>query len=709
MRWQRPARWFVAIAGLGFAVALYVQTRERPVDDRPAIATPADPEASVQSGGGTDVRFRNGDVEFTIEHDGMRLYPDRTEYDKARFRVDDGTFLGADHVVVSGEGADGQPGEMKLTGSVMMDTSEGAAIRTGEATYVSSTGVAIMPGAVTFTRGRISGSGTGGEYHRSTGVFHVLADARIETRADASGGRVEASARSMTFNRAGLALLFDQDARIVHDRQHMAADRATLYLTENQDQFRVIELRGRAAVVPVEGHASTAPEMHARDIDLSFHEGTQMLERALLTGGASMVMVEGEGRRSIEAVEIALNMAADGRTVTHLDARDRVTVQTPPRPKQTARTITAASMVADGDERSGLTSATFRGGVRFVETAVATAGRKPGERVGTSGILTMKLAGQLDNVEAARFEENVRFVAGDIEGDADIGDYAASAGTLTLRPGRVPSKYPRVTSARVTVDARELIDVDLGTEDLHARGDVKTVNAAGSGAAPRGGLFNDRDAMYGFGAEFWYEGGERRARYRGTDSAPARVSQGDTVVIGLAIELVEQTQDLTARGRVDATFLAASGQTPSEAPRKYRVLSDTLEYREKARAATYSGAPVTLTGPDGVTRARTMVMTLAAEGRTIDRLDAKADVHLVLTQGREALADSLLYEAALGRYTLRGQPLVLRAEGDSPGTCSQSRGRVAHFTAGGGSPVFPPAENGLVERRDVSCTGTLQK
>lgn len=709
MRWQRAARWVVAIAGLGTAVALYVQTRERPADDRPTIATPADPEASVQSGRGTDVRFRNGDVQFTIEHDGMRLYPDRTEYDKARFRVDDGTFLGADRVAVSGEGADGQPGEMTLTGNVMMDTSEGASIRTADATYISSTGVAIMPGAVTFSRGRMSGSGTGGEYHRSTGVFHVLADARIETRADAAGGRVEASARSMTFNRAGLALLFDQDARIVHEQQHMTADRATLYLAEDQDQFRVIELRGRAAVVPVAGQSTAAPEMRARDIDLSFHEGTQTLERALLAGGSSLVMVEGEGRRSIEAAEIGLNTAADGRTVTHLEARDRVTVRTPPQPKQTARTITASTMVADGDEKNGLTSATFRGGVRFVETPAAAAGRQAVERVGTSGSLTMKLAGQLDNVEAAHFEQDVRFVDGDVEGDADIGDYAASAGTLTLRPARTPSKYPRVTSARVTVDARELIDVDLGTEDLHARGDVKTVNAADPKGSARGGLFNGRDAMYGFGTEFWYEGGARRARYRGTDQAPARVSQGETVVIGVSIDLAEETQDLTAQGRVDVTFLAASGQASSAAPQKYRVLSDTLDYREKARAATYTGAPVVLTSPDGVTRARTMVMTLAAEGRTLDRLDAKGEVHLVLTQGREALADSLLYEAAVGRYTLRGQPLVLRAEGDSPGTCSQSRGRVAHFTAGSGSPVFPPAENGLVERRDVSCTGPLQK
>jgi len=275
-----------------------------------------------------------------------------------------------------------------------------------------------------------------------------------------------------------------------------------------------------------------------------------------------------------------------------------------------------------------------------------------------------------------------------------------------------------VTSGRVAVDAREFIDVDLNTRNLHARGDVKTVNSGepgrgrGAGSGRPQGLFNASDVMYGFGSEFWYEGGER-ARYRGTAGTPARLTQGETMVVGQSIDLAQETQDLTAGGGVESTFLVANRETPNAAPQKYRVQADTLEYRNSARTASYAGSPVVLTAPDGVTRAQTMVLTLAPGSQTLDRLDARTDVHSVLPLGREARADSLLYEAATGRYTLRGlpgQPLVLRSEGNTPGSCSESRGLMVHFTIGGGPPVFPPEENrGPVTRREVPCAGPLQK
>ena len=183
--------------------------------------------------------------------------------------------------------------------------------------------------------------------------------------------------------------------------------------------------------------------------------------------------------------------------------------------------------------------------------------------------------------------------------------------------------------------------------------------------------------------------------------------------MGQSIDLAEATQDLTASGGVESTFLVTNRQTPAASPQKYRVQAETLEYRNSARTASYAGAPVVLTAPDGVTRARTMVMTLAAGSQTLERLDARTEVHSTLPLGREARADSLLYEAAIGRYTLRGlpgRPLVLRSEGDTPGSCSESRGLMVYFTIGGGPPVFPPEENrGPVTRREVPCDAALQK
>ncbi len=117
------------------------------------------------------------------------------------------------------------------------------------------------------------------------------------------------------------------------------------------------------------------------------------------------------------------------------------------------------------------------------------------------------------------------------------------------------------------------------------------------------------------------------------------------------------------------------------------MTAETLDYKDGERTATYSGvpsAPVVMTGTDGVTSAQQIVMTLAAETRSLARLDARGDVRLKLNEGREALADSLLYDASLERYTLRGQPVVLRAPGKDPELCSVSQSPRREFCDGRG-------------------------
>lgn len=717
MRWQRPVRWMVAVAGVSTAVMLYVQTRERPAVDRPPVATPADPEATVQSAEGTTIRYGSGgEIEFSISYNAVRQYADgRTVWDGAQLRIDDSTSMAAKLVESVGPVSDGMPAEIKAVGNVLIET-EGASIRGEQATYTRDTGVAILPGPVSFSHGRISGGGVGGEYHRDAGLFHVLADAKVTSQADEQGGMVEATARSMTFNRAGLILGLNENAQIAHEQQHMASDTASLHLSEDREQFKAIELRGQSSVTPVPGKDTAMPDMRARDIDLTFHEGTQTLDRARLAGSATMVLVEGGARQSIEADDIAMTMAPDGRTVTHLDAADQrtVTVRTPARPGQAARTVTAPKLVASGEETKGLTSAVFSGGARFEEIEPAAAGRAATMRIGTSQLLTLKLAGQIDAVEEAQFERNVRFEAGDVTGDADLGNYMASSGRLTLRPAqKTPALWPRVASGRVTVDAREFIDVDLDTQDLHARGDVKTVSAPAPESSPdrQGGLFNDREALLGFGAEFWYEQSRGGARYRGTAKTPARVTQGETDVMGQSIELADDTHDLTAKGSVESTFVSTSTGDKAGEKQTHRVVAETLEYRDSARTATYTGAPVTLTSPDNVIVAQTIVMAFGTDGRELERLDARSEVHVKFRDGREALADTLLYDAGRSRYTLRGQPLIMRTPGEKAGACSQSWARVAYFLSTGDSSLeFPDAENpGGVERRDVSCTGALRK
>jgi hypothetical protein len=428
---------------------------------------------------------------------------------------------------------------------------------------------------------------------------------------------------------------------------------------------------------------------------------------------------------------VMLTTAPDGKTVTHLEANDRVIVNTPAQNGAPQRTITAPSLLANGDDQQGLTSAQFTGGVRFVETTPGRGGRGGASRTGTSQVLNLKLKGQLDAIDEAEFQQNVRFEDGDVVGDADIGVYLASKGQLTLKPfPQNARRVPRVTDGSVTVDASELIDVDLDSNDLHARRDVKTVTTAQKGsdakkASP--GLFNDRDPVYGQAAEFWYASATKQAHYVGTAEARARVQQqpkaqaqtaaGDSSSVVAVDIVVANDQDLTAKGSVESIFFLTDDKSATPGtPTRYRVTAEALSYQDAARTATYTGAPVTMTSTDGTTSAQQLVLRLAAEGRSLERLDAAGDVHSKLASGRDAISDVLIYESAADRYTLRGAgglPVVLREPGDKPGTCSIVKGAVGYFTHSNQAPDFPIAENpGGVERTErtgADCTGELKR
>ncbi len=735
--WQRAVRMAVAVVGIGTAVTLYVMTRHRPVNPHANASATADPTATIQSGQGTTFRYKGGERQSTAEYSSARQYDDgRAGWTDFRLVMADGTDVRADLAETVGKAStDDLPNDLVLKGHVNFKTSESMLVTAEQIHWTNATGQATIPGPVTFARGRMSGTGTGAIYERDTGVFRVLADAHMITAAapGETSGHVDATAQTMTFNRAGNALLFENQARIVHDADVMSADRATLYLTPDHEQFRVIELRGSSRVQSAPGQTSSAPDMQAQDIDLAFYEGTQVLQRAVLNGQATMVMIDGASRRSISGAMVMLTTAPDGKTVTHLESTDRVVVNTPAQNGAPQRIITAPSLVATGDDQHGLTSAQFTGGVRFVETTPGPGGRGGTSRTGTSQALTLKLKGQLDAIDEAQFQQNVRFEDGDVIGDADIGIYLASKGQLTLKPfPQNARRVPRVTDGSVTVDASELIDVDLDSNNLHARRDVKTVTTSQKGSDAKKsspGLFNDQDPVYGQAAEFWYESASKQAHYVGTTTARARVQQqpkaqpsqkapanDGSSVVGVDI-VVANDEDLTAKGDVESVFFLTDEKSATPAtPTRYRVTAETLIYRDSARTATYTGAPVTMTSADGTTASQRLVLKLAAEERSLERLDATGDVHSKLASGRDAIVDVLIYESASDRYTLRGLngvPIVLREQADKPGSCSIVKGAVGYFTHADQTPTFPIAENpGSVERKEktgADCTGELKR
>ncbi|MEO8070510.1 MAG: hypothetical protein ABI652_03850, partial [Acidobacteriota bacterium] len=423
MRWPLVARTVIAAVGVGTAVALYTQTRSRPVPiDRPASAA-ATPGVTMQSGPGLEVQYASSaDSTSTVDRSRVE-YQSVARHDDGRvtytaFRAtlpQDGTKVAADTVEMKGKVPNSDlPSDWTLAGHVRWQRPGEMLIESASATYNDVAGIANIPGPMTFSRGTMAGTGVGGTYERSTGNFRVLAEAKVTMNAADGSGQVDATAQTMTFVRADRSMLFDQDAHISREAETLTADRATLYLSDDDQQFKSIELHGGGKVLPAAGKTSNLPEMKGDNISLVFYPDGKALQRAILGPKASMVTTDARGRRSIDANQISFNTAPDGKTLTRLEASEHVVVKTPPSDGVLERTISASTLVASGDDAHGLTAALFAGGADFVESVPATQGHPASKRSGTSQQLTLKLKGQLDAVEEARFQQDVKFRDGDM-------------------------------------------------------------------------------------------------------------------------------------------------------------------------------------------------------------------------------------------------------------------------------------------------------
>src|SRR5215467_14504148 len=76
MRWQRYARLFVALIGVGCAVALFVYSRKQRAPAPPPPQVAVDPTATVQGGAGRLVRHRGDEELGTIDYESTKSYAD---------------------------------------------------------------------------------------------------------------------------------------------------------------------------------------------------------------------------------------------------------------------------------------------------------------------------------------------------------------------------------------------------------------------------------------------------------------------------------------------------------------------------------------------------------------------------------------------------------------------------------------------------------
>jgi lipopolysaccharide export system protein LptA len=706
VRWQRWARVVVAAIGLGCAAAIYLLSRDAPAVPKLAEIPAVDAKVIVQSGPGLTDRFRSGNEWMQLSFESTATYDDgRTRFNKVHVVLpgDKGFETWADVVEEKGKAVQpDNPSQIDLMGHVRVVTPDGMEVLTDRASYDDIAKIVNVPGPLSFSKGRMSGEGEGATYDRGADVLSLLDRAHVVVAPDETGtGAADATSKSLTFPRTQHYMRLAQAARIVRDGDTLSGDTATLFLNDDETRLRRIELRKGAKVVPsAAGGPNRPPDMRADDIDLAFHDDGRTMSHATLVGRTvlAQLLMAGDasaGRRVINGARIDLDVAKDGKTLTRLDAGDRVVVQLQPPAGGLARTIHASTLVAQGNEKEGLKVARFDGkDVEFKEDRAAVAGKAAEGRTITSRTLVLTLNGQLDAITEAEFRQVVELKdANGSTASADWAHYTEETGQFDLRPAeQAPRKRPHAENDRLTVDA-DAVRLYTNSDRMDANGAVLTTSKAtpaGGRGATTSTLFDEHQPIHGSGATLAYNGSH--ATYTGAANRLAVVYQGDKRVSGDEVVLDTGTNDLTATGHVVTQLPVESAPAPGApagaAGNPQVVKAASLVYQDAQRTAVFTGAPATLTNPDGTTvDAKTIDVLFAVEGKSVERLVADGDVNARLTGGRRAVGQHLEYTAAGERYVLEGGPggAARAMLPQTSGGCTLYEGKRLTFARGDGS------------------------
>jgi lipopolysaccharide export system protein LptA len=678
MRWQKLARLAIALFVVGFVVVVVLAVRrpQRPPADGDGIQFTDKDVLSEIRGGLVEHNWGEG---YGLTADTRRVYPDgRVIHTKATLVLPDrggrSVTIHADELEVLV--ADSEVGTAKLRGNVRLLTDDGLDLQAAEATYDRAEGMLRIPGAVTFTRGRMSGTGVGATYDEQRDVVWLLDQARIVVAPDAKGeGGLESTSAAAGLARGDQYAVLTGGAHIVGPGRDLRADEITIRMTADNERVQALELRVNSHIT---GGTQAGDAMSARDIDLHYDEDGRALRQARLVDNAVVHLpAEGGGRRRVAGRTIDIDLAPDGTTVTALRAAEAVQLDLPREaPGGPERRISANLLDATGAEGAGLQAATFTGNVEYREI------QKGGTRLASAARLDVRTAPNLGAIQEADFRGNVRITdPPDLTAKAPRVLYHVARDRMDLSPGSDdPGPEPEVTDGRTTVKART-IDIALATRSMTAETDVQsTLQPRRRGEKPQGGdaarlpaMLKDDEEVFVTANRLVYDGTAEQATYTGN----ANLWQDtETRVQADVIELDEKGGNLTARTRVRTTMPMTEVDPKTKARRTSPAEGEAelFVYDDGKRMATYTTA-ARLVGAQGDLRAARIELFLAATSSDLERLEAYDSV--TIREGvRKAEGERLTYTTADEQYVLTGpvkSPVVIVENLSTECRKSQSR------------------------------------
>ncbi|MGE3343935.1 MAG: LptA/OstA family protein [Vicinamibacterales bacterium] len=714
MRWQTLVRIGLAAALVGVSVLLLLQWRgrEAPTSDGagPTAPLPSADVVSEDEAGTLTLTGIDGKPLYEIVYGRMRVYADQ----RLEFEDSTTTFSrdGVPHTMkaplsqmVGKAGPRGdQPERILFPKGVTLSAANGISIVSdGEATFLNNDQKVVIPGPMSFTRGRLSGSGVGADLYMDRSVLWILDQAKLSVAPEVEGGTpIEASATRIGLADADSYMVLEQNAVMMHQSQRLAADNARVSFAEAGDVVQYIELRGNSSVSSTDP-ASNKPRLTATNINLQFDPATGRPTQTRLAENA-LAELKDEGRvTAVRGSTIDIAVGPDGETVSRLEASAPTEVKLPRQGEQPARTITAQSLLAEGDNGGPLSRAVFTGDVDYRETRPAQRGEPASERHATSQSLMLQLNGDLADVEAATFRTDFKVVDGGLTATSDEARYDSGRETLQLR-GR--KSRPHVVEADVDITATE-IDADLRNEGFEARGlgaeRVQSVLMPQKRAGAQPGLFEAGKNVAGTSTSLSYSRTSRKAVYTGD----VYLRQGDASLAAATVELDDHRGDLKASGKVASRLLVDTGDKASK-EKPTEIDAAALVYSDAARTADYTGGAQLRAANGERLSGDRILLTLKPGERVLKTMEAtaapKGEVRIHLLEDHEAAGQKLVFDAATEMYRLTGTPAVLIVPAaDRPGICSVHTGSTFTFSRTGKIGASTSEGGALGQARDAKC------
>jgi lipopolysaccharide export system protein LptA len=739
--WLKRLRLGIALFVVIFAIVVGVSLRKG--HKRIAQAPPPvrqDPTASIENPqGGTFQRTEHGKTTFSLKFGSQLTYADgRSKLGKGV----DVTFLDKDGRTVNISSIEANllnPPDRGLThaefsGGVTLTTSDGLSLKGAEATYDKAQEMVRVPGAVTFSKGRMTGSGSAATYDFSHEVLSVMDQAKMDVTPDEKGaGVVHVTSKAALMARQEHYVKFSLNAHLEGEGRVTDADQATLFLSADDKLIQRMELRGHSRITASAQGTGGPQSMDGDNIDLVYGEDGRTLKSAKLMENASVQLPGQAGAtgRRVAGRTIDITMGNDGSTVTGLNAVENVQVDLPADGDTPARRIRSAALNASGAEGAGLQNAVFTGNVDFRETRAAKKDVPAIDRTAKSMRLEVQTKPGFGDVERADFHGNVHFTDGaETSADSSLAIYNVAQDRLELSPSSTgdPGRGPHVANGRITVDAVH-IQMALGSQTLTADTKVKSVvvqaqnrpatPAQASPARPggRGGrgtpapvaplpapdaqpvhmpaMLKQNEPVNVTANRLDYDGSNSRATYKGN----ARLWQTDTVIQADTIVLDDKSGNLHAITNVRTVMTLSQatdpnqtgrGQTAKDKPLKdsaskdpakkppvqpTTTVAEELVYEDANRKATYT-TKAHMNGPDGDLTADRIELFLTEGGGELERAEADGSV-ISREQDRRAYGDHLTYIAAKDEYTMVGKPV--KVFDDKPPDCKVTHGTTLTF------------------------------